>query len=258
MMTRLKYRILRGLLILVIVGLLILEMLYLAPRRMSVHFETVQSDKIPQSFENISIAIFSDVYGNVRNLERAVASIDAYQPEVIVFNGNLYGPSVSESNESISKALTSLNAPLGKFAILSESDPEAVRMLFQNAGFTILNNQQTNLYANHNEFVVLAGLTQDFSITNDTSFTLGFANDPALVDTLKDATLDMVVAGKTNLGQINLPFIGSLRFANQHTKRRQQIGKTTLLLSSGVSTTSPEVRLLTRPEVLILRLQSHH
>ena len=258
MMNRLKYRIVRAVLIIVIVGLIIFEMTMLAPRRMSVHFETVQSSKIPSSFDNLSLAVFSDVYGNGRNLESAISAIQAYQPEVIVFNGNLFNTTISDNLEQMTTLLSSLQAPLGKFAILSNQDLDSVRIVFQNAGFTLLNNQQTNLYTVQKEAISLVGLSQDISVSNTETFTLGFANNPALVDTLNDAHLDLMVSGKTNLGQVTLPFIGSLFYRNQHTKRHQIVNNTALMLSSGVSTPTPEVRLLTRPEVLILRLKSNH
>lgn len=252
-----KNRIIALILVIMVSALVYFEMRVWAPKRLTLHFETVASQKIPASFDGISIAVISDINSDVENLENAVKQLESYAPDLILFAGNAISEKKTEGNhDKIGTYLTRLNAPLGKFAILNTTEPDSTRMLLQTSGYTILNNQLTSVYSSSKEKINLIGFNSNITVNSDDSFTLGLTHDPALIDEITSLKMDAVVAGKTHLGQVNIPFIGSLLHDQNHSNRRANIKGYEVILTSGVSTSDPEVRLFSHPDILVINLKS--
>lgn len=238
----------------VLILLVSFEMRVWAPSRLSFHFETVTSSKIPESFDDTSIAVISDTLSNLQNLKRASATIFEYSPDMILFAGNTLDPSIEVDTNQFMQILKELNAPLGKYAILNKDEADTTRMMLQTAGFTILNNQALQIFSPSGESINLVGFNDNITVVTDESFTLGLTHDPALIPKLDALKLDAIVAGKTHLGHVNIPLVGSLIHENQFTRRRSIINNFDVILTSGIGTNSPKVRLLSHPDVLILNL----
>lgn len=255
---RITKRRLIALVFVVVLGLLVyFEMRVWAPKRLSLHFETVISSKIPASFDGTSIAVISDLNSDIDNLELAVAAIEAYQPEMILFAGNAVDMDVENFDSArFAELLNGLSAPLGKFAITKADEPDSTRMLLQTTGFTVLNNQALTIHSGNLEAINLVGFNTNISVNLEPNFTLGLTYDPSLIKALDTLKLDAVVAGMTHLGHINFPIVGSLIHHNEITQRRSMINGYDLILTSGVSTNAPKVRLMSHPDVLILTLKS--
>lgn len=252
-----KNRIITLICFLAITTLIYFEMKVWAPNRFSLHFETVTSSKIPASFDGVSIAVLSDINSDTDNFKKAVEAIEAYSPELILFAGNVIASDVQlENSDLLTELLSQLDAPLGKFAILSQDEPDTSRMLLQTTGFTILNNQLSSVYSSTKEKINLIGFNDNISVKSDESYTFGLTYDPALLDSMTSLKLDTVVAGKTHVGHVNIPFIGSLLHDHKHSQRRSELNGYDLILTSGIGTRSPQVRLLSSPDVLIVQLKS--
>ncbi|MBF1090648.1 MAG: metallophosphoesterase, partial [Solobacterium sp.] len=95
----------------------------------TVRYQTLTSNKIPQDLNNTKILYVSDIYyGNHMNqsrLQKLVDTINRIAPDAVVFGGDIYAPNATISTDSdgeIATALTSIKAPLGKFAVLGDQD----------------------------------------------------------------------------------------------------------------------------------------
>ncbi len=260
-MRKYKRRILSLVVVLALVGYIYFEMTQLATKRLKLHFETVVSEKIPSSFNNQTMAFMSDVDGDVNNLRKAVKEIKTFNPDTVVFLGSLLKADEfnEDTNNLMIELLSDIKTNSGKIAVLSEKDNETSRQILEASGFLILENQDLLFYNPDHEAIKIIGLgatSGEVIVEDNNYFTLALSYNPDQIDANTDKNFDLMVAGKSMLGKIRLPFIGPLAKETKYAERRQTVSNTELILTSGVSTTDPDIRLFTNPDVLILTLKN--
>ena len=96
-------------------------------RRFQVKPLTLESTKIPPSFDGYKIALFSDVHlGNLSRqesfLNRFVVQINQCQPDIILFAGDLVNMYAFEISPEVQAILSQLQAPDGIFSVLGNHD----------------------------------------------------------------------------------------------------------------------------------------
>ena len=105
--------------------------LFVAVNHTEVRYETLRSDKIPESMNDIQILFFTDVeYGafmNENKLQDVIDTINDAQADVVIFGGDLFDhPEKNgideETASSLTEMLKQIDAPLGKYAVLGERD----------------------------------------------------------------------------------------------------------------------------------------
>lgn len=129
--------------------------LFVAVNHTEVRYETLRSDKIPESMNDIQILFFTDVeYGafmNENKLQDVIDTINDAQADVVIFGGDLFDhPEKNgideETASSLTEMLKQIDAPLGKYAVLGERDQvsEEVRtqvtQILDGADFELLTN----------------------------------------------------------------------------------------------------------------------
>lgn len=243
---------------LLLVCALYLEMSAWAPFRVNLRSVQLESEVIPQSFDNASIAVISDIYGNTDNLIKARKHYEKLQPEFLVFTGNLYEEVPEEETlNQIKELLSSMEAPMGKFAILSPNDNETTRSILVESGFTVLSNSSIELHNGKEEYIranFYDSVTPSNFAKQEGVYTLGFAYDANTFETVKVDTMDLFIGSKTLGGAINIPFIGSLSFEGI-TKKKQEIDGIQVLVNQGIGTHEPQIRLLSSPELLLINFK---
>lgn len=228
----------------------------------------LESTKIPSDFDELTIVYFSDTHWmNLGDAyaNRVIQAIQAQDPDVIVFGGDLaneayYETLTLETRQQLIDRLHGLDAPLGQFAILSEADSVhrlELEALWMASGFEVLNGQALEIHAYGEDFIRIIGLDAytSISLADSRAYTIGFAHDPALIDTWA-GKVDALIAGKTHGGQIVLPFLGSLVTSNHPLLKGQTlIDDTTLIVSSGVGVDQLKARLFADPDFLVITLK---
>ena len=244
-----------------------LESFYLSVNRLKVRTVEIENDSIPDSFDDTKIMVFSDIYGDLNNFNKLLDAVDKEKPDFIIFLGNMFGDTL-DNQADIENHFKLLKAPLGKYAVLSQQDfknNETVRTVLSNADFRTFDASVASVHRYTDEsidFALFSALDTTNSqekvsaSINEKHFTLGLTHSPDLLNTTDLKKLDLMVAGETNLGKVNLPMIGSVFFKDKPTKPKQVINEVTLYLTSGISTQSPKVRLGSSPDILILQLKS--
>lgn len=263
---RLKLKL--SILIVALIACVYLESSTLSIKRLNVQNVTITDSKIPESFNNAEILIFSDVFSDETQLKKVASKVKSSKPDFIVFLGNL----LTEENQHqdlIEQYLKEMDAPLGKYAVLAQSDYDKNLDLTK----TILSESEFRYYAN--DSIKVFNKTHDFITFNfldshsalestvdkvnrsidPTLFNLGFVHDPKVSDTLVSG-YDTVFAGHTLLGKINLPLLGSISYKDTYTEKLQDVKGINLRLTGGVSTSSPQYRFLSSPDVIIVTLKS--
>lgn len=137
----------------------------------------IVSDKIPSEFDGFKIAQFSDIHlgswGNDTSfVSKMVTEINALNPDVIVFTGDIVNRKASEIQPFVN-VLSRLKAPYGVFSILgnhdygdyvdwkhpSEKEENLNRLLTlqKNMNWKLLDNKHTYLKRN-NDSIILIGV----------------------------------------------------------------------------------------------------
>ncbi|MCW3490032.1 metallophosphoesterase [Dethiobacter alkaliphilus] len=86
------------------------------------------------------------------------------------------------------------------------------------------------------------------------------AHSPTIFEQAVEQEIDLVLAGHTHGGQIRLPFLGVLFISGQglfprYVYGEYMEGKTTMIVNSGIGETVFNIRLETKPEVVIVTLR---
>ncbi|CAM2747519.1 metallophosphoesterase [Erysipelothrix tonsillarum] len=251
--------------------LIYFEMTRFAPQRVKLRIETVESTRIPASFNNLSIGYLSDVYSHEENLDKALVELETFKPDMIVFGGNLFKAAPSEKEQAaMVEKLSKLDAKLGKYAVLGENDirkaNEVTQTVLTQSGFKLISNTTIDVHNFSEESIQLVGIDANNDINKETEFpypttseeiyNITVANNPDNVKEFGNTQVDLMLSGKTMGGYIRLPLIGSITESSDYINKRQTIDETTLLISSGVGLKEPEMRLLSNPDVMIVILKS--
>ena len=136
---------------------------------------TILSKDLPQGFENYRIVQISDIHcgswaGNPQALQKAVDIINAQQPDLIVFTGDLVNNIATELDEFM-PVLSQLKAKDGVYSVLGNHDyamyipwesPEkkeenlnALKQKQADMNWNLLNNRHVKLYQNGDSIALI-------------------------------------------------------------------------------------------------------
>lgn len=276
-------KILTGILIVIALVLYtVYSAFFSAPQRITIREEVLVSDKIPASLDGVRIVFFSDMeYGlfvDEERLDNLVTTINNTAGDVVIFGGDLFEETVTPDEtmiSTLSNALSSIDAPLGKFAVYGDNDRRDETMLstvdtiLKNGSFEILNNTSIALRNRSNGSISLVGLDNTINGTPDTStayqnvshsnFVLAVSHVPSVVDQLPADLTDYCLAGHTHGGQAWW-FFNSL-YAPQGSEKYLRGKETTssgivLDITNGTGTTMKDVRFLSDAEIVCYTLNS--
>ena len=283
-----KKRILAHILsILLVISLIGLSLYYdaynTAPARFQVRYETLNSMFIPSQMDDVTILYFSDLdygtYMDSTRLEKLTETIRELSPDIILFGGDLYDQNADiteQSKTELTAALSSLKAPLGKFAVLGDFDyrthdlPETVQSILFDSEFELLVNSSVILRNNGSESITLTGLDSGlyghpdieaaFANIGRAGYNIVLSHTPDLAEDLPSDLADYVLSGHSHGGQaywgfgaLYTPPMAEVYFRGKHTVK----GLYTLDITNGVGTTVEDVRFLANAEVVFYRLKHH-
>lgn len=270
-------RIFISIVLLVLLFLFYKEMTEYAIKRVEVDASNQTFKNIPESFDQTSIVFFSDVhYNKFMNKERLIPFIETIQqlePDIVLFGGDLFDhPSVilpgDETIVELTNLLSSINAPLGKYAVFGNHDLESsktkaiVQQTLENAGFEVLVNQEIHIYNAQKEYISLVGLDSQLLGNPDiqtafidhkaNDFTIVLSHTPDIVDQLDSNHVDWQLSGHSHGGQVALPLFGPMYkvpYAEKYTKKQQFVNGIQLNISNGIGTTRMDMRLFANPQI---------
>ena len=251
----------------------------IAVKNIMIENKTIESSKISEDI-NLKIAYISDIhYNHFMNKERLtkmIEKINNNKPDIILFGGDVFDkPSKYPIDEKIEneiiELLQSLHAEYGKFAVLGEEDydPQVndIHQILFKGDFEVLTNKHIFITKDGKNMINLIGIDSlvggnpdiESSFANvDTSlFTIVLTHAPDIISQLPTNEIDLVLAGHSHGGQINIPFIGSLNKvegAKTYSQGDYYINQTQLIVSNGLGTTETDIRIFADPECHMIRI----
>ncbi len=234
-------------------------------------------DKTPTSFVGTSIVFISDIHYHAfmdkDRLTPFIETIRQLNPDIVLFGGDLYDhPSVKLPPEAIIKELTqllaSIEAPLGKYAVLGNHDHESsitkalTIQTLEDADFQVLINEQVHVYNQSQDKIAIIGIDSQllgspnieaaFANADDSLLTIVLSHTPDVIDLLPINKADWQLSGHSHGGQIALPFIGPLYkvpYAQNHINPTSIVNGILLDVSNGIGTTRYDMRLFANPQI---------
>lgn len=280
-----KFGLFKFILALILIGLFIFAYgAYIEPKQFKVNEQKIESSKITDNFDGFKIVRISDIhYGNLlglNDLKKLVNRINELNADIVVLTGDLIDKSTKMTTSMASEMASELNkisATSGKYAITGEDDVKFDEWsnIINNGGFIDLNNNYDTIYKNGYDFILIAGVSSfadKESIVNKNQKTQNFINsfekdgpiynillmhEPDYIDDLEDNKYDLILAGHSHNGQINIPLVkdflipdGAVKYSSGHYK----LENSDLYVSNGIGVSDVNFRLFNTPSIDVYRL----
>lgn len=264
--------------LLLIIGILFIYSRYLGTSNLVIKEYSIINEKIPLNFHGLKIVQFSDLhYGTTikeEELKNVINKINKLNPDIIFFTGDLIDNSykISEDEEKlITKELNRLEPNIGIYAVRGNHDiNDNFENIIKNTNIELLNNQNKLLYFNNSSTpIILIALddnlkgTQNidnaFNFEDNDYYKILITHEPDDYDKLPK-NVNLFLAGHSHLGQVRLPFIGSvynMEGAKKYKEEKYEIDETNLFISGGLGTTKIKYRFLDKPSINFFRLYNH-
>jgi|ERR1044071_5110237 predicted MPP superfamily phosphohydrolase len=250
------------------------------PSRLVVKEETIRLANWPTGFENLKIAVLSDLHVGspfitAEKLRFIVLQVNATQPDLIVILGdfmiqNVVGGKQVEP-EAIAENLKNLRARHGVYAVLGNHDwwydgPRVGRAL-EAVGIRVLDDDVMRIERD-GQAIWLAGLKDAWTNRTDINGTLrkvtdenpiiALTHNPDLFVKIPPRVI-LTLAGHTHGGQVNFPFFGPTKVPSEYGKRYAAghiiENNHHLYVTTGIGTSIIPVRFRVPPEIVILTLK---
>ncbi len=243
---------------------------YINPYDFTVREETIKSNKIDSNTNNLIVAYFSDIhYGsfiNETHLETIKEKINKFNPDIIIFGGDLFDNSISGDQQSkLCDFLRSLDAKYGKYAVLGDKDLEYLeqsKSILSDTDFRLLDNANEKIYIN-GSYINIVGLSTNYDINNafdgvnPNNFTFAISHYPDVVALSDTTKTDYMLSGHSLNGQVYIPLINLFYRpdgAKNYYHGKYKVDNVTLDITGGIGTIKNDIRMFADAEVVIYKL----
>lgn len=250
-------------LIITIIFSLFLWSRYVSTRGIKIKEYAIIDEKLPEHFNGIKIIHFSDIlYGrtsNIDTIKKTVNEINVLKPDILIFTGDLFEPSINipeKDKEKIINELKKINTKIGAFAIKGDSDKAKYQSIMTDANFEMIDKEDKLIYFNGNTPIKITNKKENV----DNFFTIGLIHKPDEIDNMNLDNINIVLAGHSLNGQIRIPFYGALikrTGAKKYTDSYYEINNTKFYISSGLGTQDFSFRFNNKPSINLYRLTNY-
>ncbi len=239
--------------------------------------QDVSVKDFPKGFENIKIAIVSDIHFGRGFLERwrikrIIETVNSQSPDIVIFLGdytNGYFYQTSVASETLIENLSAIKAPLGKYGIFGNHDAkygaETIEECLRHADIIPLCNSNAKVSTVYGDFYIAAindALTSSYSYREalksiPPNAPLIFLSHVPDVAREVPKRVDFMISGHTHGGQLCLPKIGNvipLRTPKQLISGLSEFNGLKVYTSKGLGVSRFPARFFCPPEFTILRI----
>lgn len=242
----------------------------------------IEANELDDSFDGLKIVHFSDLHYlrivNKDSLKKIVAEINLINPDLVFFTGDLVDKDFELTENDINnlkELLGNINCKYGKYAIIGNHDyvrDEAVLAdIYHNSDFILLRNEYDIVRGKNDDKLFIGGLDtysydkadidkvmNYFRENNDINYKIILVHEPDYVNNIvKDYDIDLILAGHSHNGQINIPIIKKFFLpygSREYYKNYYKIKNTHLYISSGIGESRINFRLFNKPSINFYRI----
>ena len=262
-------------------GALLLWALWLEPASLTVKHQQVTFEAWPKGTPPLKIVAVSDVhvgspYWGLDKIEMLVEKINEQQPDIVLFMGDFLITDVLggtyHTPETFAPILGKINAPKGVFTVLGNHDwwedgPGMIAAMTAN-GIAVIENAQARIDW-HGAAINLIGLADESTKRPDVvavmkRFPREAGAARVVITHSPDAyqampsfeKVDLMLAGHTHGGQVNLPVVGALVLPIRGPKAWAYgwsvLENGPLFVTAGVGTSIFPIRFNRPPEIVVI------
>ena len=249
------------------------------PSHIITRYQTIESHLIPDSMNLVSIVYLTDIeyderYFTQEKGNELFAQVRKLNPDVLLFGGDLFAANADLSDEVRARMvswISSISAPLGKFAVFGEQDLAGenhrliVEDVYHQSQVELINNRSI-LLANQSPAGIRLG---GFDITADPaavagsflpeqfSLLLSHYPDNLILADQNNLNVNYALCGNSHGTQINWPVLGGYKqFDGSRTINRnhQEELDFPYLISDGIGCIDVQARLNSPVEIVYLTL----
>ena len=251
--------------------------LLVEPRRLVVRRETIRSPRWPSGREPLRLALVSDLHTggphvDAERVARIAARVNREEPDAVLLLGDFVDHEVTLGDdvapEPVARALGSLRAPLGTFAVLGNHDwrfgGERVTAALERAGIRVLENDAARAgdvwFAGVGDARMrLADPDAALADVPDGEPVVLLTHDPDVFPAVP-GRVALTVAGHLHGGQVGIPLLRRRVIPSRHGERyargHVEEGGRHLYVTQGVGESSHPFRLAAPPEIVLIELRS--
>jgi predicted MPP superfamily phosphohydrolase len=272
-----KEKIIRLIVIVILIGIVI----YLYASKIGTHGIKVNEIKVTNSiintFHGLKIVQISDIYyGNTTTIDDLTdleEKVNLTKPDIIVFTGNIFTDKVPTDDDfnKIADIINGMTSTYGKYIVSGKNDinNDYFTKLIDSCKLVLLDDTYDTIYNKNNENIIIAGMqykdtNSDYQKISDainnisnatTDYKILITNYADNISGINYGTFNMILAGNTLGGIINLPLVRNMFLKNNVYKDSiYNLGNTTLYINSGIGTDTVPLRLFNRPSINFYRI----
>lgn len=238
---------------------------------------TVSSKDLPVSFYGLKVVHFSDLhYGrtiNNKSIKTVVDKINMLNPDIVIFTGDLIDQDITitdEMKKNIKENLLKIKSVYGNYFVSGNHDSsfKEYKKFMDESKFINLDDNSDIIYKNKDS-ILIGGIKSELSknpkmdiisknLTDEDvpNFKIIAMHMPDNIKYFKDYNINVVLAGHSHNGQIRFPIIGAIfkpKGAKMYFGEYYRVNNTDLYISSGIGTSTFNVRLFNKPSINLYR-----
>lgn len=277
-----KKIIIRTIIILVIITIsTILYAKFIENRSLRVKEYKIKDQSFTDNFYGLKIVHISDIlYGSInkKQLDKIVKLVNKQNADIIIITGNFYYNGITDEKiNDLNIALTKMNAKINKYTISGNLDEEEnYQKIIQNTGFKNLNDNYDIIYNTNFKKLLFTGVNSENDIAStinqinqkiieekkdqDIDYKILLTHKPDSIQNIDYNNYNLILAGHSLNGQVNLPIFGpliKLEGSKKYNKTFYQLDNTQLYISNGIGTLNNNLRLFNKPTINLYRLTNN-
>lgn len=281
-----KYNLIKIIIItIIILTTLILYSRFISTKGLIVNEYKITSSIIADNFHGFKIAHISDIhYGRtvkLKELENLVNEINLLKPDIVVLTGDLIDKDTtltSEITNEIQNTLKKINVTVGKYAISGEDDTtfNEWNTIISNSGFKNINDKYEYIYHDGYTPILIAGiksnsnnpetLIERYQIIEEylnsdeylnNIYKILIMHEPDFIDNINYSYFNLILAGHSHKGQINIPLFGAIitpQYSKKYYDDYYKLNNSDFYISSGLGTSDYSFRFANKPSINFYRL----
>ena len=236
----------------------------------------ISKKEIPSNFNGVNVIYISDLlYNDIVNIDyvkELVNRINEMKPDIILYGGSLINSKYKlkdKESDSLISELNKLDSTIGKYYVMSDTDNDKSNDILNKSGFILMDNTNELIYNKDNTPICLIGISSYNKGKSDLTnlnlcngyFTILFTHEADVIDKILilDNKPNMIMAGNTLGGEINVPFYGNLmkyKGSKKYYLEKYNKNNIDIFISNGIGTKELNLRLNNIPSFSLFRLNS--
>lgn len=230
----------------------------------------INISNLPELWKTKKIVVLSDLhFGAVNGLgfaKRVVREIQKQNPDIVFIVGDFFD-GVKVDERALAEVFAELKPKNGVFFVMGNHDEftdntEKERLL-KHAGMIVLDNQKVNvegidiLGVDYKSTVKATDLKQALEklVVDPSVPSILLRHVPTHIDTASTSNIDLVLSGHTHNGQMFPSNYLASRIHKGFGYGLKSLNNTQVLISSGIGTWGPPLRVGTKSELLVLKFK---